>query len=179
MIKIQMSVEQFNRINKFGKNYNGMKGARRNFEYTRLKIDGNKLKAEGLDGYKLYEIEMEVENISGADGYIYIETTRNFKKSDKRVIITEEEKEIRIESIQGSDIRVFNKVEYEFFNTDGVIKDDSPVFKISFDPKKLKDALNAYDDEFVTLEFFGEVEQVKITNKLDTKSMLLPVRPQE
>jgi len=97
MIKIQMSVEQFNKINRFGKKYNGVKDARENLKYTRLKIDGNKLKAEGLDGYKLYEIEMEVENMSGEDGYIYIETTRNFKKSDKRVTITEEEKEIRKE----------------------------------------------------------------------------------
>ena len=45
MIKIQMSVEQFNKINRFGKKYNGVKDARGNLEYTRLKIDGNKLKA--------------------------------------------------------------------------------------------------------------------------------------
>ena len=46
-------------------------------------------------------------------------------------------------------------------------------FQISFDPKKLRDALDAYD-EVITLEFFGEHEQVKITNRLDSKSMLLP-----
>ena len=177
MIKIKLTVEQFNRINKFGKKYNGLKdSARETLKYTRLTIKGDKLTAEGLDGYKIFQVEMNIENLSKVDGYIYIETMKNFKKTDEFVIITEGEKEIRIESIRGDDIRITNKVDYEFFNTKDVIKSDTPEFKISFDPKKLRDALDAYDDKIITLEFFGEHEQVKITNRLDSESMLLPVR---
>ena len=177
MIKIQLTVEQFNKINKFGKKYNGLKdSARDTLKYTRLTVQGNKLTAEGLDGYKVFQVEINIENLSKLDGYIYIETMKNFKKTDEFVIITECEKEIRVESIRGDDIRIINKVDYEFFNTKDIIKSDKPTFKISFDPKKLKDALDAYDDKAVTLEFFGEHEQVKITNRLDSESMLLPVR---
>lgn len=177
MIKIQLKAEQFNKINKFGKKYNGLKdSARETLKYTRLTVQGDKLTAEGLDGYKIFQTEIEIENLSKVDGYIYIETMKNFKKSDEFVVITEGEKEIRIESIRGDDIRIINKADYEFFNTKNIIKNDKPTFKISFDPKKLRDALDAYDDNVVTLEFFGEHEQVKITNRLDSKSMLLPVR---
>lgn len=177
MIKIQLTTEQFNKINKFGKKYNGLKdSARETLKYTRLSVQGNKVTAEGLDGYKVFELKLEAENLSGKNGYIYIETMKNFKKSDEFVIITECEKEIRVESIRGDDIRIINKVDYEFFNTKDIIKNEKPTFKISFDPKKLRDALDAYDDKVITLEFFGEHEQVKITNRLDSKSMLLPVR---
>ncbi len=177
MIKIKLTVEQFNRINKFGKKYNGLKdNARETLKYTRLTIQGNKLTAEGLDGYKVFKVDADIENLDGKDGYIYIETMKNFKKSDEFVVITEGEKEIRIESIRGDDIRIINKADYEFFNIKNIIKNDKPTFKISFDPKKLRDALDAYDDNVVTLEFFGEHEQVKITNRLDSKSMLLPIR---
>ncbi len=177
MIKIQLTVDQFNRINKFGKKYNGIKNnSRPNLRYTRLTVQDNKLTAEGLDRYKIFNLELEIENLSNSNGYIYIEPGKNFKKSDDYVIITEEEKEIRLESIKGDYIRIINKVDFDFFNTKNIIKDDDPVFKISFDPKKLRDALDAYDDKVITLEFFGELEQVKITNKLDSKSMLLPIR---
>lgn len=180
MIKIQLTVDQFNRINKFGKKYNGIKdSARENLKYTRLVIQGNKLTAEGLDGYKVFRMNLDIENLSGKDGYIYIETMKNFKKSDEFVIITEDEKEIRIESIKGDDIRIINKADFEFFNTKDIIKRDEPTFKISFDPKRLRDALDAYDDKAITLEFFGVYEQVKITNNLDTESILLPVRPRD
>ena len=177
MIKIQLTVDQFNKINKFGKKYNGVKNnSRPNLKYTRLTIQDNKLTAEGLDGYKIFKLELEIENLSNNNGYIYIEPGKNFKKSDNHVIITEEEKEIRLESIKGDDIRIINKVDFDFFNTKDIIKNDKPIFKISFDPKKLRDALDSYDDKVITLEFFGELEQVKITNRLDSKSMLLPVR---
>lgn len=177
MIKIQLTVDQFNRINKFGKKYNGIKNnSRPNLRYTRLTVQDNKLTAEGLDGYKIFNLELEIENLSNSNGYIYIEPGKNFKKSDDYVIITEEEKEIRLESIKGDDIRIINKVDFDFFNTKNIIKDDKPTFQISFDPKKLRDALDAYDDKVITLEFFGELEQVKITNKLDSKSMLLPIK---
>lgn len=177
MIKIQLTVDQFNKINKFGKKYNGIKdNSRQNLRYTRLTIQDNKLIAEGLDGYKVFNLELEIENLSNKNGYIYIEPGKNFKKSDSYVVITEEEKEIRLESIKGDDIRIVNKVDFDFFNTKDIIKDDDPVFKISFDPKRLRDALDSYDDKVITLEFFGEHEQIKITNRLDSKSMLLPVR---
>lgn len=176
MIKIQMTVDQFNKINKFGKKYNGKKSSGRNLQYTRLKIKGDKLTAEGLDGYKLFKVDMEVENLSNKDGTIYIETMNNFKKAGKIVRITEEDEEVRIEALHDNDIRVINKVDYKFFNTEGIMLDDKPEFTISFDPKKLKEALEAYNDKVVTLEFFGELKQVQISNRLDTESMVLPIR---
>lgn len=178
MIKIQLTVEQFNKINKFGKKYNGIKNkSRETLKYTRLTVKGNKLIVEGLDGYKIFKLTMDIENLSKKDGYVYIETMKNFKKSDDIVIITEEEKEIRIESVRKNDIRIFKKEDFDFFKTEGIIDNGKdPVFEISFDPKKLKDALDSYDDKVITLKFYGEVDQVNITNNLDSESMLLPVR---
>lgn len=178
MIKIQLTVEQFNKINKFGKKYNGIKdSARETLKYTRLKVEGDDLIAEGLDGYKLFNLSMKIENLSNKDGHIYIETMKNFKKGENIVIITEEDKEIRIES--PNDIRIIEKADFTFFDTEKIMKEVEPNFKISFDPKKLRDALASYDDSVVTLEFFGKHEQVQISNRLDSRSMLLPVRLKE
>lgn len=176
MIKIRLTVEQMNKINKFGKKYNDVKSKERpNLKYSRFTIKGNKLTIEGLDGYKLFELNMEIENLSDVDGQLYIEPMKNFKKSDEYVFITESENEIRIET--NSDKRIVENKNGDFFiDTSKLMKDDKPTFKIVFDAKKLKEALEAYDKDIVSLEFFGELEQVQISNRLDSKSMLLPIR---
>lgn len=171
MIKISINVEDFNRINKFGKNYTGKN---RNLQYMRFTILNNTLTAEGLDGYKFFKISKKIDNLNGVDGVFYMNTMKNFKKSDRYITIEESEKFINLQT--NSENRYIEKKEVNFFDTKNIIDDkNNSSFNIRFNAKKLSEALTPYSNENIELMFTDKHKMVVITSG-ETVSMVLPLR---
>lgn len=176
MIKISIKVEDFNKINKFGKKYTGTDSRinNRNLQHIRFTILDDTLIAEGLDGYKLFKITIKIDNLNNENGVFYLTTMKNFKKSDKYIIIEESEKFINLKT--KSDNRYIEKKNVKFFDTANIINTDNSNFNIQFNAKKLSDALAAYGNENIELSFTQQNEMVIIKNNKDIISMLLPLR---
>lgn len=180
MIKITMTVEQANRINRLAKKYLDKKNFRASHRHMRLTVEGETLTVEGLDGFKYFKYKAKIDNISNKDGVLYVpELGGNFKKADSTVLIEEFEKEIRVAGLKDNDIRIFPKIEdMEYFNIkdDFLKENETPEFEISIDAKKLKDALDGFDSDIVTLNFYGEFKPLIMDNEKDIRAMLMPFR---
>ena len=169
-LKITMSVSNLKEIFKACKNYVSKDSYKPILQAVQLNCTNGTCKATALDGYKMMTICVPYE---GDEGTMCIPVIKPPKGT--KVIISDLDSEIMFDFL--TEKQVVKKFEGEFPNVEKVFPEGEPNFRIGFDPKLLKDALDGFTgDTYIEVNFFGETNGVIIKNRIDKQALVLPMR---
>ena len=169
-LKITMSVSNLKEIFKACKNYVSKDSYKPILQAVQLNCTNGICKATALDGYKMMTICVPYE---GDEGTMYIPVIKPPKGTN--VIISDLDSEIMFDFL--TEKQVVKKFEGEFPNVEKVFPEGEPNFRIFFDPKLLKDALDGFSDSTcVEIKFFGETTGIIIKNSIGKQALVLPMR---
>ena len=169
-MKITMSVSNLKEIFKACKNYVSKDNYRPMLQAIKLNCTNGTCEATALDGFKMITICVPYE---GDEGTMYIPIIKPPKGT--KVIISDLDSEIMFDFL--TEKQVVKKFEGEFPNVEKVFPEGEPNFRIGFDPKLLKDALDGFTgDTYIEVNFFGETNGVIIKNRIDKQALVLPMR---
>ena len=138
-------------------------------EYIQLNCQFGKCYATALDTYKLITISVPFE--AADEGIMYIPIIKLPKNGI--VTISDEGNEILFDFNFGTEKQSIRKIEGEFPSAiDKLFPSEEPIFKIGFDPKLLRDALNGFSGETVVeIDFIHPLKPCVIT--CDNKKALV------
>lgn len=169
-MKITMSVSNLQEIFKACKTYISKDNAKPVFKAVQLTCTNGICKAIALDGYKVMKISVPYE---GDEGTMLIPVIKLPKGT--LVIITDSESEIMFDFL--TEKQVVKKFEGQFPDVRKFFREDEPKFRIGFDPKLLKDALDGFNgDTAVEIDFYGETDGIIIKSSTDKQALVLPMR---
>jgi len=169
-LKITMSVSNLKEIFKACKNYVSKDNHRPMLQAIKLNCSNGTCEATALDGFKMITICVPYE---GDEGTMYIPIIKPPKGTI--VIISDLESEIVFDFL--TEKQVVKKFKGEFPNVEKAFPKGEPKFRIGFDPKLLKDALDGFTgDTYIEVNFFGETNGVIIKNGIDKQALVLPVK---
>ncbi len=170
---IKMSVEEFNKMIDFVKQFVAKPGSPRPIlEYFKLSFTGNSAIAEALDGYKAGQIQLTID--SEVEGELLLPLTSKLKKSDVYAIITDLNNEIEIKTLTQK--ITLKKPEGKFYDTSGIYPKEEPTEVVGFDPILLADTLKAFKDEdVVKIEYHGATRPLVIKSST-AKALVMPKR---
>lgn len=169
-LKITMSVSNLKEILKACKNYVSKDNYRPMLQAIQLNCINGTCKATAVDGHKMMTICVPYE---GDEGTMYIPVIKPPKGT--KVIISDLDSEIMFDFL--TEKQVVKKFEGEFPNVEKVFPEGEPNFRIGFDPKLLKDALDGFSDSTcVEIKFFGETTGIIIKNSFGKQALVLPMR---
>ncbi len=167
-----MGFDSFKAIMKACKPFISKDNARPILQTIKLNCSDGYCIASACDGFKLINFKVPC---SADNGVLCIPIIKTPTKGTQ-VIITDNEKEITFDFI--TEKQVVKKFEGEFPNVEKVFPEGEPNFRIGFDPKRLKDALDGFTgDTYIEVNFFGETNGVIIKNRIDKQALVLPMRP--
>ena len=169
-MEITMSVSNLKEIFQACKNYVSKDDVRPLFKAVQLTCTNGICKAIALDGYKVMAISVPYD---GDEGTMLIPIIKPPKGT--QVIISDSESEIMFDFL--TEKQVVKKLEGDFPDVRKFFREDEPKFRICFDQKLLKDALDGFNcDTAVEIDFYGETEGIIIKNSTDKQALILPVR---
>ncbi len=169
-MKITMSVSNLKEILKACKNYVSKDNYRPMLQAIQLNCINGTCKAIALDGYKVMTIQVPYD---GDEGTMLIPVIKPPKGT--QVIISDLESEIMFDFL--TEKQVVKKFKGEFPNVEKAFPEGEPKFRIGFDPKLLKDALDGFTgDTYIEVNFFGETNGVIIKNGIDKQALVLPFK---
>jgi len=170
---IKMSVEEFNKMIDFVKQFVAKPGSPRPIlEYFKLSFTGNSAIAEALDGYKAGQIQLTID--SEVEGELLLPLTSKLKKSDVYAIITDLNNEIEIRTLTQK--ITFKKPGDKFYDTSSIYPKDEPTEVFGFDPILLSDTLKAFKDEnTVRIEYRGPYKPLVIKSNT-AQAIVMPKR---
>lgn len=174
-MKAEIEYSDLKRIIKATKKFVGSRWAASIMQYVKLEIDGKKVTAIALDGHKIAVEKANVKNcdepftclikpelpiVKGYKGYCTIELI------DCYALIT-------IDDIT----KRFKQPDGEYYKTDDLLcLKNQDGFRIGFDPKKLKEALEKISEERVVLAFTDSPKApVLIFDEKGNQRIVLPI----
>ena len=169
-MKISMSVSNLKEIFKACKNFVSKDSYRPMLQAIQLNCTNGTCKATALDGHKVMIICVPYD---GDEGTMYIPIIKPPKGT--QVIISDLESEIMFDFL--TEKQVVKKFEGDFLNVEKFFREDEPKFRIGFDPKLLKDALDGFSgDTYIEVNFFGETDGIIIRSSTDKQALVLPMK---
>lgn len=168
-MEIRMSVFDLKDIFRDCKNYVSKDDTKGIFKMVQLVCENGICHATALDGFKIMKTSVPYK---GDEGIMYIPIVKVPKGTD--VIITDSESEITFDFL--TEKQMVKKIEGIFPDTKRFFKEDEPKFRMAFDPKLMRDALNGFSDiKYVEIDFFSENEGIVIKSS-NKQALVLPVR---
>lgn len=146
---------------------------------ARCKKNGNILTVSSLNNHTAGVLTFkrdDMDNIPDDEEFFIMVPKKKFAKKDYFVEITATECKSTYLTALGETSLMFEEVN-SYPNVERILTQPTPTLKIAFDPKLLANALNAFDGDYVEMEFTNSVSGVYIQNESGNKlAYVLPVR---
>ena len=159
-----MTVENLKEIMNTCKNYVSKTDFRPIFQFVKLECENGTCKATAADTYKAVQI---IVPYNGDNGVLLVPIVKTPSKTGY-VIITDIEREIVFDFL--TEKQTYRKAEEEYPDLK-CFENGEHNFKIGFNAKLLKEALNAFKDETVEIDFFDKLKPIAI--KTQTKQAIV------
>jgi len=143
------------------------------------KINDDKLTATALDGFRMHQVTVTCEVLEGdASEAFNIRPLKEIQAGFLDYTVEVTDKKIAYST---PDMRIeVGLVEGTFIKIEDIYPKTPVVFSIAVDPKLLMATLKAYSKEqYVRLDFYGDVNPFTLTTKDHDRGLVLPVRMQD